>query len=260
VKGKIRNISVAGMLRLLCSYGKTGRFNVNDSDVNGYIDLYQGEITGAGINGRDMKDDCYSAVLRLMRVLGKGIFYFEENDSVSKVPLGISVEKAVIESARELHKDGMGDNADIEDFLFPENEVMKISVMPKNKKVDVVFESDEWNLLAAFSGDVNISAAFKSANVEATKARFILYGLTASGFLRRTRFKIPEISKIARENIGNIGAAIVDNEMRRLNIDRNRMGMKEMIGVLNGLEYSFSEIVGRSKAREVIEKIWSGTK
>ncbi len=260
MEGKVKNISVAGMLRFLCSYGKTGRLNVNDNETNGFIDIYEGQITGAGYNGNESAADCYENLIKLLMVVGKGVFFFEERQPASLKPLGISVEKAVIESARELFKKSGQVEGGIDEYLFPENEVLKFALMHQGKKIDIVLEADEWNLLTAFGGEFNIRTAMEHVKIDKEKAKFILYGLVSAGLLRRTRFKIPEISKIAREAIGNIGAAIVDNEMRKMNIDKNRMGMRELISVLNGLEFAFSEIVGRARAKEIIEKIWSGTK
>jgi hypothetical protein len=82
----------------------------------------------------------------------------------------------------------------------------------------------------------------------------------SSGFLRRTRFKIPEVAKIAKGDMGNIGAAIVDGAFSKLNIEKSRMGMRELISLLNELELSFSEIVGKTKAKALVEKIWDSTK
>jgi hypothetical protein len=38
------------------------------------------------------------------------------------------------------------------------------------------------------------------------------------------------------------------------------MGMRTFLNLLNALEESFGEILGKTKAREIIEKIWSATK
>ena len=112
----------------------------------------------------------------------------------------------------------------------------------------------------AFNGDNNIDGVLKDSKIDKELAQLVLYALTTSGFLRRSRFKIPEISRIARASMGNIGSAIVDSSFLKLKLDRQRMGMKDFIGLLTELENAFAEITGRTKAKEIIEKIWAATK
>jgi hypothetical protein len=101
---------------------------------------------------------------------------------------------------------------------------------------------------------------YDNSGIERARAEVILYGLVSAGLLRRMRFKIPELSRIAKENLGNIGSAIVDTEFAKQKIDRTKMGMRTFLNLLNALEESFGEILGKTKAREIIEKIWSATK
>jgi hypothetical protein len=255
VKGTISSISVAGVLRLVCNYGKTGVLTASNGKAKGEIEIFEGEITAASF-GDSKGLDPAEAVLRCLLILDEGAFSFEENQVVHKKPAGICVENVILESARRIYSAGMN----IEDYLMPENEVMKIAKLPVGKKIEIQLTSDEWNLLTVFNGDTNIKSAFEKSGVEQKKAECILYGMVSSGLLRRTRFKIPEIGVIAKETFGNIGLAIVDSEFQRLKIDKARMGMSDLIKLLNSLENSFSEIVGKAKARSVIDRIWGNTK
>ncbi len=260
MQGTINSISIAGMLRLLCSYGKTGSLMVNSGKIKGSIDIIDGEVTGVVaekcLNPTQNKKD---ALVQLLLAIEEGSFYFEEKPPAPNKPLGISIEEVILESAREIYEKYYG-QISVKDMIFPENEVLKMARLGKGKVLTMTMHSEEWNLMASFNGDSNITTALENTGIAKEKAEIIMYGLVSAGFVRRMRFKIPEVSKIAKESFGNIGVAIVDNEMAKQKIDSTKMGMKNFIGLLNGLENSFAEIVGRARAKEVIEKIWNATK
>ncbi len=260
MRGTISSISVAGMLRLLCSYGKTGVLNVDSGRVKGRIEIINGEVTDASAEKTLLQAaDKRSTIIQLLLAIEEGSFYFEEKSLPSKKPVGICVEDVILESARIICSDFSG-KIPVKDLILPENEVLKTAKFTAGRKISISFLSDEWNLLGSFNGDSNIGAALEESGVEKSKAEIIMYGLVAAGLVRRMRFKIPEVARLAKDELGNIGAAIVDNEFSKQKIDRRKMGMKNFIGLLNGLEISFSEIVGKTKAKEIIEKIWSATK
>jgi|ERR1035437_912551 hypothetical protein len=260
MQGTIKSISVAGMLRLLCSYGRTGVLKVDSGSIIGSIFIKNGEILSVKTEKTLSPATSYrEGVIQLLLAVEEGVFYFDETAQPKGDPAGISVEDVIMESSREIFSRYRG-KIRIDDMIFPENEVLKTARMTKGRHMLISFEADEWNLLSTFNSDNNISAAIEQSGVEKEKASVILYGLTAAGLVRRTRFKIPEISKIARVEIGNIGSAIVDSEFIKQKTDRRAMGMKNFISLLNGLELSFSEIVGKTRAKQIIEKIWSATK
>ena len=258
--GTIKSISVAGMLRLLCSYGRTGALKIDSGNIVGSIMIKEGAIISVttektlspAANDRDR-------IIQLLLAVEEGVFYFDESYEVKGTAPGISVEDVIMESSREIYLK-YRDKINISDLIFPENEVLKTARLTKGRKMLISFESDEWNLLSTFNSDNNISAAIEESGVEKKKAEIILYGLTAAGLVRRMRFKVPEISVIARAEMGNIGPAIVDSEMLKQKTDRRKMGMKNFISLLNGLELSFAEIVGKTRAKQITEKIWSATK
>jgi len=253
MKGTVNSISVAGMLRLLCNYHKTGILNVDHKKAKGLIHLYDGNITHAQeASSVEIKE----ALFKMLLVIEEGSFYFEETQDVKKQPLNLSVESIILESSRKL----LDTDTDISDYLLPGREVLKISMFSDNKMLSVDFMNHEWNLMVSFDGNNNIDYVIEHLNVHEKKAKTALFGLLAAGLLKRSRFKTPEIGRIASESLGNIGLAIVDSEFTKHGIDRNRMGMKEMILLLNSLESSFSEIVGKTKSRQVIEKIWGSTR
>jgi hypothetical protein len=260
VRGTITSISVAGMLRLLCSYGKTGVLNVDSGSIKGYAEINEGDITDVSIEksiGR--AGDKKEALIQLLLAIEDGSFYFEERRVKSKKSLGFCVEDLIIESAREIYTSYIKEIS-VKDILFPENEVLKMARLPRGKSVTLNMTYEEWNLMAGFNGDNNIFSVYDNSGIERARAEVILYGLVSAGLLRRMRFKIPELSRIAKENLGNIGSAIVDTEFAKQKIDRTKMGMRTFLNLLNALEESFGEILGKTKAREIIEKIWSATK
>lgn len=255
MKGTIGNISVAGMLRLLCNYKKTGIFRVESSIINGAIEIFNGDIVDVIGPRVDKKD----ALVELLSNIKEGIFYFEEKNIEKKQALNICIEDVILESARVIHK-RFEESEHINDYLLPENEVLKITKFYDEKILHIKFYADEWNIMVEFNGDNNIKSAIEKSGVDKQKADFIIYGLIAAGLVRRTRFKIPEISKIVRDELGNIGVAIIDSSFMRLNINKSGMGMKEFLMLLNELENSFAEIIGKTKAKALIEKIWEATK
>lgn len=260
VQGTTGNISVAGMLRLLCNYGKTGVFEIDGEKVKGRIELSNGDITDAVVEiGADKKLSAKEATVKLLTVLKEGSFSFEEKSPAKTATLGLCAEDLIMESARVLYKT-QKNIPQVRDYLPPENEILKIAKFSKDKKINITFFDDEWNMLTAFNGDVNSGTVLNKPGTDREKAQMLLYGLVSAGFLRRSRFKIPEVSKIARDTMGNIGSAIVDNSFIKLKIDRARMGMRDFIMLLNELENSFAEIAGRTRAKDIIEKIWAASK
>lgn len=255
MRGTINNISIAGMIRLLINFKKTGVFHIESNIVNGNIEIYQGNIVdviGPRVDKRE-------SLVVLLTNIKEGIFYFEEKQISKKEPLDLCIEDIILESARNLYENFKDTNI-INDFLLPENEVLKISSINKGKVLKIKIYDDEWNLLIRFTGNNNIINAINESGIEKNKADFILYGLLSAGLIKRTRFKIPEISKILREELGNIGVAIVDSSFIKLKMDRMNLGMREFLSLLNEIENSVAEITGKTRAKAIIEKIWEATK
>ena len=197
------------------------------------------------------------AAIRLLTVLDEGSFYFDEDFKIEgSEGAAMASEEMIMESARRLRQSGKN----VKDYIPSDNEVMKITRMPGGKNVFTPFVHDEWNMLAAFGGDTSVGAVIAEHPGGREEAEAILYGLVSAGLIRKTRFKIPEVERIARDELGNIGAAIVDSSMSKLRINKAKMGMREMISLLNSLEADFSAIAGKTRAKTIIEKIWAGSK
>ncbi len=254
VKKTISNISAAGMLRILCNYKKTGIYNIETQNRKVKIFINNGQISDIKPEEKDIKE----LLINVLSSLSGISFYFEEQNIKPAKAYELCIEDIILESARRIAKQGGSDV--INEFLLPENEVLKIAKFPLDRFIYIKFLSEEWNFLSLFDGNKSIKAVFQESGLEKNKAEAILYGLLSAGLLRRTRFKMPELIKIAREELGNIGAAIVETELIKNNIDKTRMGMKEFLRLLGYLENSFAEIVGKTKAQAIIEKIWEATK
>lgn len=254
-KNIISNISVAGMLRFLCNYKKTGIFVIEVRDNRYEISLYEGKI----INIKPLKNSLKETLIDILISISDIVFYFEEKEIKEKGSEieDVCIEDIILESGRIL---AQKNPSAVKNFLLPENEVLKISNFAKDREIYIKFKSDEWNFLILFDGNKTISYVYEICNLEKEKAEVILYCLLSAGLLRRTRFKMPELIKIAREEFGNIGVAIVETEIIKNKIDKNKMGMREFLRLLAAIENSFAEIVGRQKANNIIEKIWSATK
>jgi len=250
----ISNISVAGMLRVLCNYKKTGIYNIESNNKEVKIYINNGDIVDIKPENKNPKQ----TLIDILSSLNKVTFYFKEQQIKENKSLNICVEDVILESARIIARQGGSDL--IREFLLPENEVLKIAKFPEDRSIYIKFNSDEWNLMALFDGNKSIQNIIDEAGLEKQKAEVILYGLISAGLLRRTRFKMPELTKIVRAELGNIGVAIVDTEIIKNNIDKTKMGMRDFLKLLASLENSFADIVGKTKANVIIEKIWEATK
>ncbi|MFP4466193.1 MAG: DUF4388 domain-containing protein [Candidatus Goldiibacteriota bacterium] len=256
MQGTTGDISIAGILRLLCSYNKTGDLVVEGGGMSGRVSINNGVIVDVVMDSGGENGDFRGNAVKMLTVLDGGAFYFDEKNVEKREPLGLYAEDIILESARVIAQTG----ADVSDYIPPVNEVLKIAKAYGPKGVNAHFLSEEWNLMTDFNGDGNIETAVEKSGIEKKKTEAVLYGLISAGFLRRTRFKLPEAGIIAREEMGNIGAAIVDSAFLKLGIDKNRMGMRQFITFLNELEKDFVEITGKERAGAIIERIWNATK
>lgn len=250
----ISNLSAAGMLRILCNYKKTGIYNIDTQNKNVEIYIKNGDIVKVKPEEKNVKE----LLIEVLSSLNDISFYFEDKNIEGSKSFDICIEDVILESARRIAKDGSNDL--IRDFIFSDNEVLKICKFPTERTVYIKFLSEEWNLLSSFDGSKSINSVIAESKIDNKKAEIILYGLISAGLLRRTRFKMPELTKIVREELGNIGVAVVDTEFLKNNIDKTKMGMKEFLRLLASLENSFAEIVGRTKAQKITDKIWEATK
>ena len=256
MQGTTGDISIAGILRLLCSYGKTGNLVVEGSGISGYISINSGTIVDVVLDSGKKNESPRDAAIKLLTVIEGGAFYFDEKDVEKREQIGLWAEDLIMGSARAL----AAKETDVSDYLLPSNEVLKIAKIYGGKTVKADFMAREWNLMTEFDGDTNIASVVLKSGLENKEAEAVLYGLISAGFLKRTRFKLPEISVIAREEMGNIGAAVVDSAFSKLGIDKNRMGMRQFIALLNELEKSFAEITGKTRAGAIVERIWDSSK
>ncbi len=254
MQGTTGNISVAGMLRLLCHYGRTGVLKVKHNEIKGFISLFNGRITGSETEGKNLS--VRESVINLLLVTEEGSFYFEETVPEHKEGKKLFVEDLILESARRVFEM----NKKVDDYVLPGTEVVKIAKAGKGREIVLRLSAKEWNFLISFDGDTNIDTVIREKGYDTYWAKVMLYGFVSAGMLRRTRFKLPEITRIAAEELGNIGAAIVDSSFSKNKIDKRNMGMRDFITILNDLEYSFAQIVGKTKAKRVTEKIWEETK
>ncbi|HDQ25935.1 MAG TPA: DUF4388 domain-containing protein [bacterium] len=255
MRGTTGGISVAGMLRLLCGHGRTGALNIENAGRSGSILIKNGAITGVTGEGEKGGEDAAGRAVSLLLMIEGASFHFDSSAAVPDAELDLCAEALILESSRRYE----GPEAALRDYLPPENEVLKPAGFSKGKKIKVVFTDNEWNTLILINGDNTLGEVISRAG-GGVRAAAAVYGLIAAGLVRRSRFKIPGIKNIARAELGNIGAAIVDSAFSGLKTDRAGMGMKEFISLLNELENSFSAIVGKTRAKALTEKIWEETK
>ncbi len=246
-------VSVGGMLRLLARYHQTGNLKVRGKDETGEIFLEAGCIVGTEPKGANLKKKVLSLLLAR-----EGRFHFQ---SKNEVPAAArqgkleEIENLLLEASRN------SDSQEIAKYLPPPETVIQLApVLDMEKNLQLNMRPDEWNVLIGINGEESLQALCEKINLKTERLRQILYGLWSAGLVRKTRFRISRVYEIATRELGNLGEALIREAFRKLNLDRNRMHMRELIQLLNELQRSIAILLGPTKAGEIIELMWQEAK
>jgi hypothetical protein len=126
--------------------------------------------------------------------------------------------------------------------------------------LDIALSSEEWNTLLLFDGERNLDEVLKLAPEGSGRPVVVVHCLLSAGLLKKVRFRFPDLEKLAEENLGNMGLILVQNAYRKTGISRARMGMRELVRILNDLEKSMTLIVGPTRSAEITEIMWETVK
>lgn len=196
-----------------------------------------------------------SANLSLLLKQREGRFVFREGElPFREFLLTTSTENLILAGLRDV------DPQTVEEGLPPLSAILELSPRPANQPLDISFTPSEWNTLILFDGVRNLEDVLRVAGRPSGETERIVFALQSSGLLKKVRFRFPDLEKIAREALDNMGIVLVQNAYANVGVSRARMGMRELIKVLNELEKSMGLIVGPTQAATIVEKMWEATK
>lgn len=251
--GEVVNVSIGGMLRLLSEYRQTGSLHVRGEGGEGVIYLKNGLLVGVQKSQADLREE----LLKLL-LLKKGNFNFEVLEDLPVKNLQSQedeIENLILEASRRIP------SQEAADYLPGEEVVLKLApVAGEREWVRLHLQRDEWNLLTRVNGEDSMAMVREKSGLRKGRALQIFYGLMAAGIIRKLRYRIPKLIEIATRELGNLGEALVRQAFRKLNLDQNRMHMRELIALLSELERSITLLAGPTRAQTVIDLMWEGSK
>lgn len=254
MEGSLQDIHVGGLLRLLNLHGFSGVLHLSNGKEEGALLLKDGRLAAARRSGRTHKGDAAEDARAMLRWT-KGRFRFEEGASLPGASeLRDSTENLLLSALREV------DPKAAAEALPPSSALLEWAPRPKGKVLDVRLEAEEWNLLLLFDGSRNLEEVLALSKLPKGRAQVMAHALLSAGLLKKVRFKLPDLERIAREAFGNMGLALVQSAYQNVGVSRARMGMRELIRILNHLEKSMELIVGPTRAHEVVERMWESVK
>jgi len=256
MKGNISDITVAGLLRLLVMHRFHGTLSLKEEDREASLYVKEGNILG----GR-YKDSKGSSTSReaLAQVLGfeKATYEFKDGvkDREIKEELSVSAESLILEALR--HQPA---SAQAEAALPPDSAVFVQAPMPVGRKVEFQITSDEWNLLIMFDSDKTLNQIRSASGLAKPLFAQKVFALSCAGLLKKLRFNIPNIHKIAEKWMGGVGFSLVDVETRKLATSKVDMTMKELLILLGHIESSAVSLIGAKRTQEMMAEMWETAK
>jgi|GEM_PF-2006937 len=193
-------------------------------------------------------------IVALLR-LSSGTFRFEDGvTGFEDFPTTMCTENLILKSFRSLSEKTANES------LPPGSALLEWSPRPEDYTLDLSLSSDEWNTLLLFDGDRSLDTVLQMAPKAKTPATVTVYSLVSAGLVKKVRFRFPDLERICQEELGNMGLVLVRNAYQKVGVSRARMGMRELIRILNDLDKSMSLIVGPSRTLAIIDRLWEATK
>jgi hypothetical protein len=201
-----------------------------------------------------LEDQTTDHVVELLR-LTSGTFSFTDGElAFEDFPLTMCTENLILKSFRSFTE------AKAVDALPPGSAIMEWAPRPEGTSLDLSLTANEWNTLILFDGDRNLESALQMAPQGKATSAVSVNALIAAGLLKKVRFRFPDVERICQEEFGNMGLVLVRNAYQKVGVSRARMGMRELLRILNDLDKAMSLIVGPTKTAEVIQRLWEATK
>lgn len=186
----------------------------------------------------------------------EGRFHYRETTDFPRlfIRLQKSTENLLLEAFRKMSP------KEAETHLPPHSALLEWAPRPKNQDLDIYLEADEWNLLALFDGNRSIAECWALSGQEKGKATVRTHALLSSGLLKKVRFKFPDLEHLAEQALGQMGIALVQQAYKSVGIHRSKMGMRELLKILNHLEKSMTLLIGPGRTQDIIERMWEAVK
>lgn len=184
-----------------------------------------------------------------------GRFHFTEGEQgFTDFPFHLCTEDLILRSFRGLPEKAASD------ALPPGSAILEWAPRPGAYTLDFSLSGDEWNTLLLFDGDRNLDTVLQLAPKGSLLPVVTVHALLSAGLLKKVRFRFPDLERICRDELGNMGLVLVHNAYQKIGVSRARMGMRELLRILNDLEKSMTLIVGPTRAAGIIETLWEATK
>jgi hypothetical protein len=184
-----------------------------------------------------------------------GSFRFEDGvKGFEDFPLAMGMENLILKSFRSLTE------SKASEALPPGSAIMEWAPRSNQCGLDLNLSADEWNTLLLFDGDRTLDSVLQLAPKSTTPASITAYAFVSAGLIKKVRFRFPDLERICQEELGNMGLVLVRNAYQKTGVSRARMGMRELLHILNDLHQSISLIAGPTKAEEIVDLLWEATK
>jgi hypothetical protein len=193
-------------------------------------------------------------VVELLKMTS-GTFRFEDGvKGFEDFPIAMCTENLILQSFRSVTETQASES------LPPGSALLEWAPRPEEYNLDLSLASDEWNTLILFDGDRNLDQVLAMAPKGKCNPVVSIYALVSAGLLKKVRFRFPDLERICQEELGNMGLVLVRNAYQKIGVSRARMGMRELIRILNDLDKSMTLIVGPTRAAAVVDRLWEATK
>jgi len=191
---------------------------------------------------------------RILR-METGQFRFEDGcKGFEDYPIRTGTENLILSSFRKIESTRASEG------LPPGSAIMEWAPRAAEEPLEMALRKEEWNTLILFDGNRNLDGVLKLSPAGEGRSLVVVHALMSAGILKKVRFRFPDLEKIALQNLGNMGVVLVQNAYHNTGVSRARMGMRELVRILNELERAMNLIVGPTRASEIAEQMWESVK
>jgi hypothetical protein len=226
----------------------------NPRPLGHYLTTGESPVLSVELFRQALKEQSADHVVELLKMT-EGTFQFEDGaKGFEDFPLAMGMENLILKSFRSLAETQASES------LPPGSAIMEWAPRPNQCGLDLSLSADEWNTLLLFDGDRNLDSILQLAPKSETPASVTVYAFVSAGIIKKVRFRFPDLERICLDELGNMGLVLVRNAYQKTGVSRARMGMRELIRILNDLNKSMSMIVGPTRAEGIVDRLWETTK
>ena len=257
VSGSLQDVNVGGLFRLFSLHEFTGRLEIRGATRQlGNLYLKQGTIIAADFKAGRRKARGEAAVYKILS-LSKGDFRLVEKSAVpgGACRVNRSTENLILEGIRRLSP-----STDFDTLLPPLGAILELAAIARDRALNITLLPEEWNLLVSLNGRKTLAHLLNDRGNDRKDTMRSLYALISVGLVKKARFKLPNLKRMAEKALGPIGGALVDSEIDKLKVRPTRMTMHHLLDLLRGLGKSMAEIVGAQRSEQIVKSMWDEVK